>query len=215
MAAGQSGVCRRNRRVDQDDPALRPIPARRAPRRAGSMGPLEDDDLHRRAAAGRSGCALRVRRADQRREVPRLGRAVPRSRAQARRHRHPRQSAEPQGGGRQSRDRERRRPAALLAFLQPRSQPDRASGSPNSKPCCAKPRREPSTPSSKPSPARSKPSLPTNAQTISQTQDIDANNENALAGSTVNSSLLPLHCRLMAALTRQGRSRPIRQPTAL
>ena len=39
------------------------------------MGPLEDDDLRRRAAAGRSRRALRVRRADQRRDVPRLGRA--------------------------------------------------------------------------------------------------------------------------------------------
>ena len=72
MATGQSGVCRRNRRIDQNDPALRPMPARRAPDRAGSVGPLEDDDLPRRAAAGRSGCALRLRRADQRREVPRL-----------------------------------------------------------------------------------------------------------------------------------------------
>ena len=93
MAPAQSGVCRRNRRIDQNDPALRPMPARRAPRRAGSMGPLEDDDLRRRAAAGRSHRALRVRRADQRRDVPRLGRAVPRSRAQARRHRHPGQSS--------------------------------------------------------------------------------------------------------------------------
>ena len=55
-----------------------------------------------------------------------------------------------------------------------------SSGSPNSKPCCAKPRREPSTPVSTPSQPHSKPSLPTNAQIISQTQDIDANNENAL-----------------------------------
>src|ERR1700733_12424947 len=36
-------------------------------------------------------------------------------------------------------------------------------------------------PSSTPSPARSKPSRPTNAQTISQTQAIHTNNENALA----------------------------------
>ena len=64
MAAEQSCFCRRNRRVDQNDPALRPMPARRAPGRAGSVGPLEDHDLHRRAAAGRSGRALRVRRAD-------------------------------------------------------------------------------------------------------------------------------------------------------
>ena len=48
------------------------------------------------------------------------------------------------------------------------------------KACCAKPPRAPSTPSSTPSPARSKPSPQKNAQTISQTQDIDANNENAL-----------------------------------
>ena len=119
MATGQSGVCRRNRRIDQNDPALRPMPARRAPDRAGSVGPLEDDDLPRRAAAGRSGCALRLRRADQRREVPCLGRAVPRSRTQARRYRHPRQSAEPQGRGRQNGDRERRRPAARLSSYSP------------------------------------------------------------------------------------------------
>jgi transposase len=82
MATAKSGVCRRNRRIDQDDPALRPMPARPAPGHAGSMGPLENDHLRRRAAAGRSCRALRLRRADQRREVPRLGRAVPRSRTQ-------------------------------------------------------------------------------------------------------------------------------------
>ena len=51
----KSRLCRRNRRVDQNDPALRPMPARRAPGRAGAVGPLEDDDLPRRAAARRSG----------------------------------------------------------------------------------------------------------------------------------------------------------------
>ena len=56
------------------------MPAWRAPRRPGSMGALEDDHLRRRAAAGRSRRALRLRRPDERREVPRLGRAVPRSR---------------------------------------------------------------------------------------------------------------------------------------
>ena len=40
--------------------------------------------------------------------------------------------------------------------------------------------RKAAAPSSRPSQARSKPSPPTNAQTISQTQDIAANNENAL-----------------------------------
>jgi transposase len=78
MATGQSGVCRRNRRINQNDAALRPMPARRAPRLARSAGSLEDDDFRRRAAAGRSRRAVRLRRADQRREVPRLGRAVPR-----------------------------------------------------------------------------------------------------------------------------------------
>ena len=89
-------------------------------------GHLEDDDLRRRAAAGRSHRALRVRRADQRRDVPRLGRAVPRSRLAPGRYRHPGQSVEPQGRGRQGGDRKRWRPSALPAFLQPRSQPDRA-----------------------------------------------------------------------------------------
>ena len=55
---------------------------------------------------------------------------------------------------------------------------------------CAKPRREPSTPSSTPSPPHSKPSPPTNAQIISQTQVIDANNENALAANGKISTLL-------------------------
>jgi transposase len=50
------------------------------------------------------------------------------------------------------------------------------------KPCCARPRREPSTPSSTPSPARSKPSRPTNAQTISQTQAIHTNKEKCFRG---------------------------------
>jgi hypothetical protein len=60
-----------------------------------------------------------------------------------------------------------------------------SSGSPSSKPCCAKPRREPSTPLSKQSPTGSKPSSQANAQTTSQTQDIDANDENALAKAQV------------------------------
>ena len=89
-------------------------------------GHLEDDHLRRRAAAGRSHRTLRVRRADQRRDVPRLGRAVPRSRLAPGRYRHPGQSVEPQGRGRQDGDRKRWRPSALPAFLQPRPQPDRA-----------------------------------------------------------------------------------------
>ena len=95
------------------------MPARRAPRRAGSVGPLEDDNLRRRAEAQRSRRALRLRRANERREVPRLGRAVPRSRTQARRCRHPRQSVEPQSRGRQNSDRESRSPSALLAPYSP------------------------------------------------------------------------------------------------
>jgi hypothetical protein len=179
VASAQSGVCRRNRGIDQNDPALRPMPARRAPRRPGSVGALEDDRLRRRAAAGRSRRPLRLRRPDERREVPRLGRAVPRSRPQARRFRHPRQSVEPQGRGRQNGD--PRTPAPVSSTCRPTVPISTRSsnGSPSSKPCCAKPRREPSTPSSTPSPARSKPSPRTNAQTISQTQAIDANNENA------------------------------------
>src|ERR1700677_3336409 len=72
MASAQPGLCRRNRRIDQNDAALRPMPARRAPRLAGSVGSLENHHLHRSAAAERSRRALRLRRADQRREVPRL-----------------------------------------------------------------------------------------------------------------------------------------------
>ena len=56
----------------------------------------------------------------------RLGRAVPRSRAQARRHRHPGQSVGPQGRGRQNGDPKRSRPSAPPPGPQPRSQPDRA-----------------------------------------------------------------------------------------
>src|SRR3984885_7509954 len=69
MASAQPGLCRRNRRIDQNDAALRPMPARRAPRLAGSVGSLENHHLHRRAAAERPRRALRLRRADQRREV--------------------------------------------------------------------------------------------------------------------------------------------------
>src|ERR1700678_4146549 len=72
MASAQPGLCRRNRRIDQNDAALRPMPARRAPRLAGSVGSLENHHLHRSAAAERSRRALRLRRPDQRREVPRL-----------------------------------------------------------------------------------------------------------------------------------------------
>ena len=38
MASAQPGLCRRNRRIDQNDAALRPMPARRAPPLAGSVG---------------------------------------------------------------------------------------------------------------------------------------------------------------------------------
>jgi transposase len=76
--------------------------------------------------AERSRRALRLRRADQRREVPRLGRAVPRSRTQARRYRGVGQSVEPQGRRRQNGHRKRQSPSAVPAALQPRSQPDRA-----------------------------------------------------------------------------------------
>jgi len=177
MATGQSGVCRRNRRVDQNDPALRPMPARRAPGRAGSVGPLEDDDLPRRAAARRSGLRLArsTGRSTARRSAPgssssSLPSSSPaissswticqatRSRASERRSRTPAPDCSP---------------CLPTAPISTRS----SRGSPNSRPCRAKPPREPSTPSSRPSQARSKPSPPTNAQTISQTQDIAANNE--------------------------------------
>src|ERR1700691_3082346 len=54
MASAQPGLCRRTRRIDKNDAALRPIPARRAPPLAGSVGSLENHHLHRRAAAERS-----------------------------------------------------------------------------------------------------------------------------------------------------------------
>src|ERR1700722_14929370 len=83
---------RRDLDKDQHDPPARLGAEGRAPRRQGSSWPLEDRDLPRRAAQRPHRSAMPVRRADQRRTLPRLRRTVPRSDPQARRRRDPRQS---------------------------------------------------------------------------------------------------------------------------
>ncbi len=90
--------------------------------------------------------ALRHRRPDQRRELPRLCRAVPRADPQARRHRHHGQSRQPQG----QRPSARRSapPARGSSSCRPtRPTSTRSSrSSPSSRHCCARPRSEPSKP---------------------------------------------------------------------
>ena len=145
MATGQSGVCRRNRRVDQNYPALRPMPARRAPGRAGSVGPLEDDDLPRALRQDDlvAPCAFdgpingeTFRAWVEQFLAPELkpGDIVilticqaTRSRASERRSRTPAPDCSP---------------CLPTAPISTRS----SSGSPNSRPCCAKPPREPRRP---------------------------------------------------------------------
>jgi hypothetical protein len=67
--------------------------------------------------------ALPVRRADQRRTLPRLRRTVPRSDPRARRRRDPRQSRLPQGKGGAQGDPGCRSPPRLPAEILPRLQP--------------------------------------------------------------------------------------------
>ena len=86
------GVHRRDLDENQHDPASRMGAERRAPRRQGSAWPLEDRDISCRLAQRPHRCALPVRRAHQRRTLPRLCRTVPRSDPQAGRCRDPRQS---------------------------------------------------------------------------------------------------------------------------
>ena len=70
--------------------------------------------------------ALRLRRPHQQPLLPGLGRTAARLHPQARRHRHPRQSRQPQGQGGQTGDPGRWRPIVVPAGLFTRPQPDRA-----------------------------------------------------------------------------------------
>lgn len=69
--AGTSRLHRRDRSKDQHDAALWPRTTGPTPCRAGATWPLEDDDLRRSLAAQRNHGPLRVRRADERGELPR------------------------------------------------------------------------------------------------------------------------------------------------
>src|ERR1700727_181251 len=117
---------RRDLDKDQHDPPARLGAEGRAPRRQGSSWPLEDRDLPRRAAQRPHRSAMPVRRADQRRTLPRLRRTVPRSDPQARRRRDPRQSRLPQRKGRAESDPGRRRASRFSAEILARPQSDRA-----------------------------------------------------------------------------------------
>ena len=101
-------------------------PKGRAPRRQGSSWPLEDRDFPRRAAQRPHRSALPVRRADQRRALPRLCRTVPRAHPQAGRRRDPGQPRLPQGKGRATGDPGRRRAPCVSAEILARPQSDRA-----------------------------------------------------------------------------------------
>src|ERR1700738_3992655 len=71
----QARLHRRDRRQHQDDPALRPRPARPAAVGQGAVRSLEDNHLRRRAAACWSRCADGARRTDDRPSLPGLRRA--------------------------------------------------------------------------------------------------------------------------------------------
>ncbi len=103
----------------------------RCPRGERLVAPVPGAIGRRRPSSARCGRTVSLRLA------PSTARSTARSSApgsssssfpelKQRRYRHPRQSAEPQGRGRQDGDRKRQSPSALPAVLQPRSQPDRA-----------------------------------------------------------------------------------------
>lgn len=88
------GVHRRD--LDQDQHGADPGPGAEGPAsaRIRAPRPLADHDLPRDAALRPTHRALCLRRADQRRQLPRLRRAATRAHPQARRHRHLRSQSE-------------------------------------------------------------------------------------------------------------------------
>ena len=110
---------RRNRRLNQNDATLWPLPARRTARFLRSVRPLENNDLRGRVAQRSNHRALRVRRTNERRKIPRLGGAIPRSDIAGRRHCRHGQSVEPQGSRCPRRHRKSWGQPALSAALQP------------------------------------------------------------------------------------------------
>ena len=162
-----------------------------APRRARALRPLEDVDISGRAALRRDRSAMRFRRPDQWRAVPRLCRAMSRPGAAARRHRLPRQSGKPQEQSSSRRHSRRRSQAHLPPGLFARSEPDRSSGglgtpSPSRNISCEKPAGEPSARHATASEPRSTPSRRKNAQTISGTQDMRHDKSNHALGPAIS-----------------------------
>ena len=102
---GEARLHRRDRCDHQDGPPARAQPPRRALPRRGPAWPLEDDDAGRGPAPRRPHRAHGHRRGDERRRLHRLCRDLPRTHPRAGRHRHPRQSAGPQGQRRPRGDR--------------------------------------------------------------------------------------------------------------
>src|SRR5271167_4563638 len=86
-SARQRAGSRRDLGQNQHDPPARALPPRRAAGRQGAARPLAHADLSGGAAPRPHHRALRHRRADQRRQLSRLYRAVPGADAQPRRHR--------------------------------------------------------------------------------------------------------------------------------
>src|SRR5215210_2553845 len=118
--AAPAGVRRRNRNDDEDDPAARPRPPRRAGEGERALRPLGDPDLHRRLEMRRPHRALDRRPADEPEDLRHLGRDPARPDDPAGRRRHPRQPRLPQKREGQSDPRRARR----LAPVPPPYSPD-------------------------------------------------------------------------------------------
>ena len=138
-------------------------------------------DRHRRAAPRSDGRAVGLRRPGERRYLPHLCRARPRSDAQRRRHRRDGQPRQPQRPGCPQHHTQRRSVSAIPATLQPRSEPhrlrrvvpsvratDRRTPSANSNTGCGRPEREPQTHSGAPSAQYLTGLHPKNVQTTSR-----------------------------------------------
>src|SRR5207249_4429510 len=107
--------CWKDRGQYENGPAERPVPARRATGWLRTAGTLENPYLRSRPAPEWDDGAVCDRWLDERKDVPRICRAVSRSCAQTQRHRGHGQSSGTQSSGRTRSDRSQRRDASLSA----------------------------------------------------------------------------------------------------
>src|ERR1700758_2015533 len=107
--------CSSTRGQYENGPAERPVPARRATGWLRTAGTLENPYLRSRPAPESDDGAVRDRWLDEGEDVPRICRAISRSRAQTQRHRGHGQSSGTQSSGRTRSDRSQGRDASLSA----------------------------------------------------------------------------------------------------